>query len=417
MLIIDTNILLDYPQIIEDEEDDILIITDVLKELDGLKLHQNFETAFKARRAAVVISHNVDMIKWSDEMENIKKPVDDKLLDVAEKFNGILVTNDVYLKVKAHIRGIETHGYGNSEVYNGVRTILIATDNAESNSMLGQMMCGEIPDKLKEVNENEYIIVKDMKDCFLNKHGEQDFKTIAHFVCRDEKLHYLYNYGKLKIHNSCINEIVPRNAEQTCLFDALLNRNNTIIYAGGRFGTGKSFILNNFALQELETGRIKRIIYVPNNSYTENTFEIGILPGELLDKIVGQIGPLIDLIGIDQVNRLIQTDSLEITPVSSIRGRSFTDSIVIVNEAQNLTEEHIKLLIARIGEGSRIFFDGDYKQTDSAIFRNKNGLKLLLKLARSPIYAKLFAAIKLETTERSQTAQAAAYLDFLTGGI
>lgn len=139
--------------------------------------------------------------------------------------------------------------------------------------------------------------------------------------------------------------------------------------------------------------------------------EVGTLPGELLMKISGQIGPLIDLVGIDRVQSMIELEELEVVPIASIRGRSFSNTIVIINEAQNLTEYHIKLLISRCGENSRIFFDGDLKQTDSLIFKDKSGLKLLLKLRESPIYSKIFAVIKLRRIERSLVAQAAEYLD------
>ena len=114
---------------------------------------------------------------------------------------------------------------------------------------------------------------------------------------------------------------------------------------------------------------------------------------------------------------MMNTNQLEIVPINYIRGRSFKNSIVIVNEAQNLTEDHVKLLIARCGDGTRIFFDGDIKQADSAIFRNKNGLKLLTALSSSSIYADLFAMIKLTTIERSKTANAASFLDDITGNI
>ena len=114
---------------------------------------------------------------------------------------------------------------------------------------------------------------------------------------------------------------------------------------------------------------------------------------------------------------MIAHEQLEVVNMGSIRGRSFEDSIIIVNEAQNLTEDHVKLLIARTGEGSRIFFDGDLKQTDSAIFRNRNGLKLLLNLRKSPIYSKIFATVQFRLTERSLTAQASTFLDEFTGGI
>lgn len=108
---------------------------------------------------------------------------------------------------------------------------------------------------------------------------------------------------------------------------------------------------------------------------------------------------------------MIAKEELEIVPLAYIRGRSFQDSIIIVNEAQNLTEDHLKLLIARCGEGTRIFFDGDIKQADSQLFRNKNGLKLLMSLRKSSIFSKIFATVNLTSIERSLTAQAADYLD------
>lgn len=107
---------------------------------------------------------------------------------------------------------------------------------------------------------------------------------------------------------------------------------------------------------------------------------------------------------------MLNREELEIVPMQYIRGRSFQNSIVIVNEAQNLTEDHIKLLLARCGEGTRIFLDGDIQQADTALFKNKNGLRLLLKLSQSPVFSKIFATVKLSVIERSLTAQAADYL-------
>jgi len=123
------------------------------------------------------------------------------------------------------------------------------------------------------------------------------------------------------------------------------------------------------------------------------------------------------LIGLDFVENMISRGELEVVPMSSIRGRSFENSIIIINEAQNLTEEHVKLLIGRCGDKSRIFFDGDLRQADSAIFKNKNGLKLLLKLANSEKYNKIFGTVRLEKVERSLTASAADYLDEIDGGV
>lgn len=131
---------------------------------------------------------------------------------------------------------------------------------------------------------------------------------------------------------------------------------------------------------------------------------------DLMDKIIPLIGPLIDLVGIDQIQRWISEEKLEIVPVAYIRGRSFNDSILLVSEAENLTEEHVKLLLARCGENTRIFFDGDIKQADSAIFKDRNGLKLLLNLHKSP-FAKNFSTVQLTKIERSEVAATADFLD------
>lgn len=403
MKVIDSNVLLDYPQIVETKEK-ILISIGVLKELDGLKKHINPEIASQARRAAVYISRNMENIDWDNEERS--GTVDEQLLEITKEVNGTLITNDVYLKVQATIGGIDNKGYTKKDDYTGIAYYYIKTDENRYNKELETMLQQNEPPEIALVN-NQYLIVKDLNSPLKDK-KDVDYETMAIFKYCDGRLQVV---EVKNIRNQYINYIKPKNDEQICLFDSLLDTDNTILYAGGLAGAGKSFLLNNYALQELEKEKINKIVYVPNNAYTENSLEVGTLPGELLPKISGQIGPLIDLVGIDRIQDMLAKEQLEIVPLASIRGRSFQNSIIIVNEAQNLSESHIKLLISRVGEGSRIFFDGDIKQADSQIFRNKNGLRLLLNLRRSPIYSKIFATVKLKTTERSLTAQAAAFLD------
>lgn len=409
-LIVDTNILLDYPQILFKEEEDIIILTDVLKELDGLKININPETAFKARRAAILISRNSEKIIFNEDFEDIKIPVDDKLLKAALQLKATLITNDVYLKIKATIKNIETHGYGSVEEYTGIRTILLAADENKYHPILEYILENKkLPDGEKQLNENEYIIVKNA-----SKEVNNDYELLFIGVNRNGQIEEV---RKTAIYNNWINKITPKNLEQICLFEALQNKDISIVYAGGTYGCGKSYILNNYAISQLDKGKINKIVYVPNNAFTENTMEIGSLPGAILEKTIGQIGPLVDLVGIVQIQSWVDTGLLEVVPMAYMRGRSFTNSIIIINEAQNLTEDHIKLLLARVGENSRIFLDGDIKQSDSELFKNKNGLRLLLKLHNSPVYSKIFAAVKLKTIERSLTANASEYLDNLSGGI
>lgn len=387
MKLVDTNILMEKPSILEDP--DIIISIKVLKELDGLKRHQNPEVAEKARRAAIYISRQLGELKFDLNEDNI--PTDDMLLKIAEQNQYSIITNDVYLKIRAAAQGIETFSYSEKDGYTGVR-YLAATEE----ELIAQIIQGEDNQLVSEMRENEYLIVEtEQPQYFKKKNGR------------------LIPVRYQNIKNQYVGTLKPRNPEQVCLFDALNERNNTILYAGGSFGRGKSFLLNNYALSELETGEIRKIVYIPNNALVDNTLDIGALPGGVLDKVVGQIGPLIDLIGIDRVQQMIREETLEIVPMAYARGRSFLNTIIIVNEAQNLTADHMKLLIGRVGDGSRIFFDGSLKQIDNQLFKNKNGIQLLLKLSNSEIYSKIFSTVKLIKTERSFTASAADYLEEL----
>lgn len=333
-------------------------------------------------------------------------PVDDKLLELTKHYAGTLVTNDVYLKIKATIAGLQTHGYGGTEHYNGVKVWEVQLDEQGFNVDLEKVLTEKQPPEQFVLKENEYLIIKTIPDNLYQ----------GVYVWRAGALQEVMYH---EIRNKWIGKIKPRprNPEQICLFDAVCNPDIQIVYASGQWGTGKSFILNNYALQELENGNINKIVYIPNNSYVANTIELGALPGEKTEKVAGSLGPLIDLIGIDEIHRLEDNGQLEIVPMGFARGRSFEKSIIIVNEAQNLTDEHIKLLLGRIGDGSRIFYDGDIKQADSQLFKNKSGLKLLLNLADSPVFGKIFSTVKLNKIERSLAAQSAGYLDELQGSI
>lgn len=399
MKIIDTNILLSYPSIITKEKD-LIIPTDVLKELEGLKRNTDPETAYQARRAAIVISKNYSNLIFNDDLEESNQKVDDKLIELARRLKATLVTNDVYLKIKSKIKEIDTEGYGGTTDYSGIYYWTVELDNNMYNEALDITLSSKKP--LMDLRENQYLIVN-------SSTGE----NLGIYRYSDGILKQVINKS---INNKWYGKITSRNLEQTCLMDALSDRDLTVVYAGGPYGAGKSLLTNNFALQELEKNNIRKIIFIPNNAYVANSMEIGMLPGDSLDKTLPLVGPLLDILGIDEINRLISNEQLEIIPMAFLRGRNFEDSIVIVNEAQNLDSDHIKLLLGRIGDNSRIFFDGSMHQIDSDLFKNKNGLKTLLNVSESP-YKDLFATVELKDIERSRTARMADYLDSIDGTI
>lgn len=404
MKIIDTNILLHNPNILE-EIDNVIITIRVIEEIDGLKRNIDPEIAYKARRASHKILQHHNKIEFFNFRKN-ELTVDNELISFAKEKKWTVITNDLNIQIKCLIEEVPCEKYSKEEeTYTGIKYLTLEFDENGYNKELEELLEGK---KEIELKENQFLIVQNKDSTEQDTYGNKRFTNSLCFIYQNKRLIPLFNHF---IKNIYYGTIKPRNAEQECLMCLLNNPNITIVLAQGGYGTGKTMLMTNFALQELEKGRINKIIYVPNNSYVDSTRETGMLPGELIDKEILFLGALIDLMGEVRVRDMIIKEQIEIVPMSVIRGRNFTNSIILVNEAQNLTEDHIKLLVARCGENTRIFFDGDIKQVDNLIFKNKNGLKLLTKLKDSPIFSKIFGTVKLVNIERSLTAQASAYLD------
>lgn len=395
MVIIDTNVLIDYPEIFE--QDDILgIAWPVLEELDKLKITKGE----RARKARIVLKRLKALLENQNEESNINFiqipeaysnfTVDNQLLYLCKNNDYTLITNDINLQVKCIALEVKYESYQQeTEIYTGILELNVP----EENELISQLYSNDFSNLT--LYENQYILVKDgndVKDILVYQHNS------------------INKIQRKKIKTEFEKELSPLNVEQECLFDALYS-DSTIIYGSGDYGTGKTLLMTGYAVQELQKGHINKIVYVPNNSYNENSMELGALPGDEFEKVLPLMGGLCDHLSKQQVIQLYQNEQLELMPISLARGRNIEDSIILVNEAQNLTEEHIKLLIGRCGKGTRIFFDGDIKQADSNIFRQKSGLKLLTKLRFSEEYGDLFSAVKLKTIERSRTARASQYLD------
>lgn len=220
------------------------------------------------------------------------------------------------------------------------------------------------------------------------------------------------NYKNLsykQINNSYIGKIKPRNVQQECTFDMLQDKNTTIKVVTGKFGSGKTYLMVVNALQMLCENKFEKIVWVRNNISVKDTKDLGALPGTEFDKLLPFVGPLIDhLGGQDGVEMLVHQGKLEIQHLGFIRGRDIKNSIIMCSEAENLTKQHVQLLIGRVGEGSNLWLDGDFKQTDMRVFEENSGLGIAIdKLKGNP----MFGYVHLEKSERSETAALADLLD------
>lgn len=204
------------------------------------------------------------------------------------------------------------------------------------------------------------------------------------------------------INNDWFQKIKPRNVEQELAFDLLQDKNTTVKLLTGKMGSGKTFLCACHALNALKQGRFDKIVWLRNNVTVKDVPELGYLPGTEIDKLINFALPMADTLGgREGLLNLMSFNKVEIVSLGHIRGRDLKNSCVIVSEAENLTKDHIQLIIGRIGEGSALYLDGDVRQVDKKIFEKDNGIVSVIERLSGN---ELFGYVQLETTERSPTA-------------
>lgn len=202
--------------------------------------------------------------------------------------------------------------------------------------------------------------------------------------------------------------IYPRNEEQVCAFDMIKDSTKPIKLITGRWGSGKTMILVTAALEALQLGKFDKIVWLRNNIDVKDTKDLGALPGEVIDKLLPFLGPFIDHAGENSVRTMIQKGTLCVEPLQTIRGRNFKNTLIMCSEAENLTKEHIQLIIARAAEGSEVWLDGDNRQRDKVTFEKSRGLETLIERLQGE---ELFGYVHLVKSERSKVAEMADLLD------
>jgi len=139
-----------------------------------------------------------------------------------------------------------------------------------------------------------------------------------------------------------------------------------INFSIGPAGTGKTYIAVACAVEALEKEEVSRIVLV--RPAVEAGERLGFLPGDLEQKVDPYLRPLYDalyeMLGFERVDRLLERHIIEIAPLAYMRGRTLNDAMAILDEAQNTTEEQMRMFLTRIGCGSRAIITGDVTQTD-----------------------------------------------------
>ncbi len=158
--------------------------------------------------------------------------------------------------------------------------------------------------------------------------------------------------------------VFPKSANQRRYIEAMLA--NDIVFAVGPGGTGKTYLAVAIAVHYLAEKVVSRIILT--RPAVEAGEKLGFLPGGINEKIDPYLRPLYDalyhLMDMEKVNRCIEKSIIEIAPLAYMRGRTLSDSFIILDEAQNTTSEQMKMFLTRIGFNSRAVVTGDVTQID-----------------------------------------------------
>ncbi|NGQ94114.1 phosphate starvation-inducible protein PhoH [Brevibacillus sp. SYP-B805] len=139
-----------------------------------------------------------------------------------------------------------------------------------------------------------------------------------------------------------------------------------IVFGIGPAGTGKTYLAVVMAVNALKNGRVKRIVLT--RPAVEAGESLGFLPGDLQEKVDPYLRPLYDalydMLGNEQVSKMMERGLIEVAPLAYMRGRTLEDSFVILDEAQNTTAEQMKMFLTRLGFGSKMVVTGDITQID-----------------------------------------------------
>lgn len=174
-------------------------------------------------------------------------------------------------------------------------------------------------------------------------------------------------------------ELIPRNTAQESFIDLMEDESQRIVFAIGPAGTGKSYLSTMSAIKSLKAGKVNKIIIVRPAVGAEGENH-GFLPGTLNEKLGVWVQPIIDIFEevyskVD-VAAMVEDGTIELASLMYLRGRSFKNTIVILDEAQNCLPSQCMLLLTRLGINCRAFVTGDLDQTDH---RRENGLADFVK--------------------------------------
>ena len=189
---------------------------------------------------------------------------------------------------------------------------------------------------------------------YLREVMNQNSSTVISGVTSDEKF-------ILKTPKTLVS---PKGKNQQQYLDVISKKE--LVFGIGPAGTGKTYLAVASAVNELITGRVEKVVLT--RPAVEAGEKLGFLPGDVSQKVDPYLRPLYDALfqtlGFKETNKYIENNVIEIAPLAFMRGRTLNKSFIILDEAQNTTQEQMKMFLTRFGYGSKVIVTGDLTQID-----------------------------------------------------
>jgi len=436
IFVLDTSVIIfDHKSIQNFQEHDVVIPITVLEELDEFKKGSDTKN-YEAREFIRFLDKKAGQKSLQDwiplngstrgkfkvvmstqalEQDAVKafglRKNDHNILNAAlavqeqePKRNVILVTKDVNLRLKAKALGLAAEDYLTGKIKD------------VNDLFTGKSQVAGLPPEIIDSLFKEHRVKEEQMEKAL-----PDFKPVNNhfYIFKSNKSSVLSYYNPFERQYELVEKrtyygIKPRNAEQTFAMHAIMSPDIKLVSLQGVAGTGKTLLA---LAGSLEQRRDFNQIYLARPIVPLSNKDIGFLPGDMKAKINPYMQPLWDNLKLiknqfseqdkeyKQIDEMVKSEKILVTPLAYIRGRSLSNVIFIVDEAQNLTPHEVKTIITRAGENAKFIFTGDVRQIDTPYLdEQSNGLSYLIDKLKGN---KLFAHIELEKGERSELANLA----------
>lgn len=411
--VVDTNVFLSDGSFLKKgiNANTIYIPLGVLKELDKHKSTPG-EVGLNARKTLRILDEARDLgslldgvqmpegfelkvVKGQDDLQ-----VDDQVIQIAKAIQSTVLSNDINLRVRADGEGVKADKYRSNlvvetddDIYSGLHTAYISSSDIDG------IIAGipEASSGLQKLNHNEFVLLKSL---------DNDKHTLLCRMGSDGVVRKITTYRN-------VFGLSSRNIEQACALDVLLDDRVPLVTMMGKAGSGKTLLALGAALHmTLEQRSYERILVI--RPPIPMGKDIGFLPGTLEEKMSAWSHPILDSLDFlahaggkkFDVDSLMHSGQLSIEPPTFIRGRTLANCVVLIDEAQGLSQHEVKSLVTRLGSNSKLIITGDVAQIDSpGLSAVDNGFSHLVdKFKTEP----LSAHIKLTKCERSDLAARAA---------